>query len=410
MQLLHVKMGFQMQKTQLNAHYVIAGLGCAGLSLLYHILQSSKLQHKKIIVIDKLSKTQNDRTWCFWEKEKSNFQQIVCKEWNTLSFFSPNYCNTFSIAPYSYKMIKGIDYYSFILTIVKQFTNVQFIQDEIESITALPKAKVITNQYEIQAEEYVFNSTLFFVNEVAVMHGIKQHFLGWEIQTEEAVFNSNEARFMDFTISQNHGTTFMYVLPTSPTTALVEYTFFTAAILPRSYYEEELKKYISQKLHIKKYHISHTEFGVIPMSSYRFPTHQQNIIHIGTAAGWVKASTGYAFSFIQKNIQQIVASLQEDKKPILQQSINQKKYAWFDDTLLYILNNNLLQGSEIFEAIFKKNKPKDILAFLSNTSNLWQDLKIMNSVPIKVFLPVALKMMFKKPSTNQQSLNQQIIH
>lgn len=385
-----------MQKQTLNAQYVIAGLGCAGLSLLYNILQSPKLQNKKIIIVDKLSKTQNDRTWCFWEKETNSFQQIVCKEWNKLSFFSSNYSNTFSIAPYSYKMIKGIDYYSFILTFAKQFNNVQFIQDEIESITALPKAKVITSNYEIQAEEYVFNSTLLFVHELAVMQGIKQHFLGWEIQTEEAVFNPNEARFMDFTICQNHGTTFMYFLPTSSTTALVEYTFFTATILQRSYYEEELKKYISQKLHIKKYQISHTEFGVIPMSSYRFPTHQQNIIHIGTSAGWVKASTGYAFSFIQKNVLQIVNLLSKGKQPILTKTINQKKYTWFDDTLLYILNNNLLQGSEIFEAIFKKNKPKDILAFLSNTSTLWQDLKIMHSVPIKVFLPVALKQLINR--------------
>jgi lycopene beta-cyclase len=385
-----------MQKQQLNTNYIIAGLGCAGLSLLYHILQSPKLQSKKILVVDKLSKTQNDRTWCFWEKEANIFQHLVCKEWEQLSFLSANYSNKFSIAPYTYKMIKGIDYYSFILNEAKKNSNVTFIQDEIETITCNPNAVVETTNYILQATEYVFNSTLKFVDEEVMLQGIKQHFLGWEIQTETPTFNSREARFMDFTVSQKEGTTFMYVLPTSPTTALVEYTFFTSTILQKKDYEEALKNYITQNLNITNYQITHTEFGVIPMSNYKFATHYQKIIHIGTAAGWVKASTGYAFSFIQKNIQQIVQLLQHNKAPILSKTWRSKKYAWFDATLLYILNNNLLQGSKIFEAIFKKNKASNILAFLNNTSSIWQDLKIMLSVPMPVFLPVALKQLFKR--------------
>lgn len=36
--------------------YIIAGSGCAGLSLLYRILKEPTLQHKSILVIDKDSK------------------------------------------------------------------------------------------------------------------------------------------------------------------------------------------------------------------------------------------------------------------------------------------------------------------------------------------------------------------
>ena len=57
--------------------YIIAGSGCAGLSLLHKILQTPSLQNKSILVIDKDQKKSNDRTWCFWEKNPGPFESIV---------------------------------------------------------------------------------------------------------------------------------------------------------------------------------------------------------------------------------------------------------------------------------------------------------------------------------------------
>lgn len=48
---------------------IIAGAGCAGLSLLYAILNSPTLKGQNILVIDKSFEKSNDRTWCFWKKE-----------------------------------------------------------------------------------------------------------------------------------------------------------------------------------------------------------------------------------------------------------------------------------------------------------------------------------------------------
>ena len=49
--------------------YIIAGAGCAGLSLAVHMIHSGKFSDKKILIVDKDDKQKNDRTWCFWEKE-----------------------------------------------------------------------------------------------------------------------------------------------------------------------------------------------------------------------------------------------------------------------------------------------------------------------------------------------------
>jgi len=46
--------------------YIIAGAGCAGLSLLHYIHQDSSLHQKKILIIDQNLKKSYDRTRWFW--------------------------------------------------------------------------------------------------------------------------------------------------------------------------------------------------------------------------------------------------------------------------------------------------------------------------------------------------------
>ena len=50
--------------------YIIAGSGAAGLTLAYMLLENEYTK-KKLLIIDKDLKENNDRTWCFWQKEKT---------------------------------------------------------------------------------------------------------------------------------------------------------------------------------------------------------------------------------------------------------------------------------------------------------------------------------------------------
>jgi hypothetical protein len=64
--------------------YIIAGAGCAGLSLAVHMIHSGKFPDKKILFIDKHPKKFNDRTWCFWENQPTIFDPIVI--WSGASY------------------------------------------------------------------------------------------------------------------------------------------------------------------------------------------------------------------------------------------------------------------------------------------------------------------------------------
>ena len=79
------------KQQEIKYDYIIAGSGCAGLSLLYRILNEQSLNKKNILVIDKNQKNINDRTWCFWENKEGIFNSIVTHKWNTLEFLNPDF-------------------------------------------------------------------------------------------------------------------------------------------------------------------------------------------------------------------------------------------------------------------------------------------------------------------------------
>lgn len=377
--------------------FIIAGSGCAGLSLLYRILQEPTLQNKSILVIDKDNKSYNDRTWCFWEKKEGVFESIVHAKWNTLEFISTNFQEKLDLGAYTYKMIQGIDFYNFVINLAHKFSNVTFLQESIVSITSNENTASVKTADNSYLGNVVFNSTAIFNPKITEENSLLQHFKGWVIKTAKPAFTPEVGRLMDFGVSQKNGTTFMYVLPTSSTEALIEYTLFTTTVLEKEMYNTALKKYIKEELKIENYSIVHEEFGVIPMSLAKFEKNpQKNIINIGTAGGFTKASSGYTFQFIQKDVSEIVARIKSDKDLNINTSFENKLYNWYDRTLIDVLLSEKLTGREIFTEIFQKNSPEKILAFLGNESTLLQDITIMTSLPIKPFLSSGIKQLLKK--------------
>ena len=378
--------------------YIIAGSGCSGLSLLYRILNNPVLKSKKILVLDNTKKVTNDRTYCYWEKKDGIFESIVTHRWKSLNFFSTDFSKKLNLKEYTYKMIKGIDFYSFILNFSKDFDNVTYKYENITKIfSSNEKGHIFTDKSKYIAK-YIFNSTNLFNPQITIKNSLLQHFEGWVIKTKESSFNPNTGTLMDFRVDQKHGATFIYVLPTNKNEALIEHTLFSKKILKKEEYEIELKKYITEYLNINEYEILQKESGVIPMSLASFernPKSSKCIINIGTAGGYTKASSGYTFQFIQKNCAVIIKNLLKNIPPNPKKTISDKIFEWYDKVLIEVIMSNKMKGKDIFSIMFKKNKIDRIFAFLGNESSMKDDIKIMITFPVMPFLSSALKHLFK---------------
>ena len=373
--------------------FIFTGVGCAALSLVMRMIKGGKFADKRILLIDKEPKTKNDRTWCFWEKENGFFEEMVYKKWDTISFLSDDFSSDMDIAPYEYKMIRGIDLYQYCFKKISQQENIDILYGDVTQSAIHKEGITIHIDGKMEHFDYatIFNSILPKQPPAPGTINLLQHFKGWMIETPATAFEPSRAIFMDFRVKQNADTTFAYVLPISSTMALVEYTLFSKALLPDEEYEDELRKYLSDFFHLKDFRVIEKEFGVIPMTNRKFSfCERPGRFNIGTAGGMTKASSGYTFQFIQKQADKIIDHM-INNIPLSKIPAGPGRFSFYDKVLLDVLYNRRVAGKNIFTTLFKKNNPQHVLKFLDNESSLSEELKIISGLPTFPFLKAALK-------------------
>lgn len=308
-----------MTKTDL----IIAGSGLSGLTLALECARRPYFRDKKILLIDRDDKSRNDRTWCFWAKDSEPLPPVEHKIWAKCHFFGKDVAKVLDIAPYRYHMIRGLDYYNWAKKELARHPNIQSIQANILDMDA-ENGVVKTDSGDFQGD-WVFNSAKLnasgktyavdgakwsgpdlpppFVDRKPDHTFLLQHFKGYIIESPTPVFNPEAVTFMDYRLDQHDETRFVYVLPFSETRALVEFTVFSPSLCPAEVYDNELRRYISEVLKIQDFSVEEEEFGVIPMTDLPLsPLGGSKLINIGTAGGFVKASSGYAFLRTQRKI------------------------------------------------------------------------------------------------------------
>ncbi len=348
--------------------------------------QDSFFDDKKILLIDQFIKNTNDRTWCFWEDGDGEWDHLVSKSWQKIYFGSQNFTKDIELGTYNYKMLRSSNFYNFIYEILKEKSNFELATNTIIQISEKENLVHIHSDEKIFFSKKVFNS-IFDPTIIATLPEfpyLKQHFIGWFVKTEIPVFDDTKATFMDFTVDQKGNTRFMYVLPTTPYEALVEYTLFSEHLLNKSEYESEIKQYLS-KLGISDYIITETEMGDIPMTSYPFERHNtSNLLHIGSAGGWTKASTGYTFASTTRKTKELINFLKKESD--FTRFHHRSRYWYYDLIFLGVLHRNNEVGSDVFSSIFRNNSLIKIFHFLDESGTFFEDIKIMfRTRPIGLF-------------------------
>jgi lycopene beta-cyclase len=371
--------------------FVIAGAGCSGLSLATALSKANVKQ--SILLIDNNIHTNQDKTWCFWDLPNLSPLPFTTTVWQNLTFYSDNYEKKEKILPFNYVGVKSGDFYKYSYEVLKNAKNIDIIEENIERIYGLESGACLETKTQKFHCHYLFNSTAISAGHpksYSTNSALKQHFQGWFVKTEKPVFEKNTATFMDFRTEQHQDVRFFYVLPYSEREALIEYTIFSKQLLADEAYDEQIEKYIQETLQIEKFTIMEKEKGVIPMEFIHPDTTHNHIIPIGIVGGALKPSTGFAFSLIQKQVNQIIKSIQSDNLPLNKKKI-QNRFSFYDTVLLHLLQKKEINKSAIFISLFKGNNIGTILTFLSEKTGIFGEMKIFSTLPVKVFISALIE-------------------
>ena len=345
--------------------YLIIGGGCAGLSLAYELEINGKLKNKTLAIIEPRKEYKRDKTWSFWKVFDHNFEDCVIKSWNNFTVNSSENSQELVNRKFPYQSIDSEKFYKKINSKLSSNPNINFFENlnEINSKNSI-----------------IFNSV--FEGELDKSE-LWQHFQGIEIETTKDVFDDEILNLMDFNCDQRNDVHFFYTLPFSKNRALIETTWLSnledQSLMD---YDLQLENYIKNNLGIKNYKINFTEKGAIPLFYPRFKNNKKNI-NIGSAGGMTRLSTGYTFLNIQEHSKYIARNIDKIEKV---KTFNLgKKYEFLDKVFLKVLEKYPEKMPKVFSNMFKTSS-NTIIKFLSNKSNIFEDIVIISKMPKLIFL------------------------
>ena len=371
--------------------YIIVGAGCSGLSLAYEMNVKNLFNDKTCAIIDKRKEFNRDKIWSYWNIYEHSFYDCLINKWDKFCVKKNQNEIILDCENFQYQSIDSQKFYKKILDNLNSNKNIKLILNKsVDKIYENKDEAIVQCGDEIFRTDIIFNSSLD--NKTTKESELFQHFYGCEVVFDENVNLPEYPIIMDFNCNQDSWVHFFYTLPMGKNKIFIENTWISnEKSFAFERYIAEINYYIQNNLNYKKkYKTNYSEIGSIPMFHFKNNVKYKKLINIGTAGNLTRKSTGYTFLNIQKSVKQIAINI--SKKQNIKESSVSLKYNYLDNIFIKVLLEKKGSMYEVFFDLFKKNKTKDIVKFLSNTSNWFEDLKIILSMPKLIFIKKLLNL------------------
>ncbi len=372
-----------MNRLQPGSRVAIAGGGCAGCALACEILARCPGVH--VTVFEPSSSLTSDRTWCFWDVRPHRFADAIHKRWDRVLVRSADTEVEVDASSYPYSCIRAEDFFraareqmSSESCSIRLGTSVEEINDREDHVDVLLRSGASDSTERFT---HVFDGrpparSAQRSSEPMLL----QHFGGIEIVSSTTPVDPSVATLMDFSVSQQHGAHFMYVLPFQSDRVLVESTYLTTGISEDIDYESSATAYASDVLGIDPSRVVYRESGVLPMTLRPLgPRSTPRVWSIGTRAGVGRASSGYAFDAIQHDSARLVdALLRGQPRPRPPRS---SILSMLDRVLLSLLDTHNAAAPDLFARLFQSAETDKLVRFLGDVPRPLDYLAVMWAMP-----------------------------
>jgi len=384
-----------------SADVIILGGGCAGLSLAVQLAECARYS-ERVVVLEQRSEYSRDRTWCGWSVDPHPFQSSVDHSWSRWRVALDGSETVHQSTRFSYEHLRADRFYDDAQRRIARSGSVELrlgisvervLSRDLEGrVGARGSAlhEVVTDDGALTAPVVVDTRP----SGASMAQGaMLQHFLGHEITAADPVFDPSTVTLMDFDVSQDGAIHFMYVLPFSPTRALVESTVFSTELLPQTVYEERLERYLKARFGTRALAVHYVEQGVIPMGSVAEPdpsAARSGLYRAGAPGGAIKPSSGYGFHAIQRTTAALADQL-VGKRPARKVRARSPLDGWLDEVFLSFLRQHPERGPEIFVRLFENVAPDVLVRFLMERPRLSDRLRVIHSMPKLEFMREGLR-------------------
>ena len=343
----------------------VIGAGCAGLSL---AARAADLPAHKLSLIVSKQDDADDHIWGFWAMEWLQPATLAArKQWTNWKIISKDQHVVHHSARHPYCAIHRRRW----LQDCRDKAEASGVEFRDDLFTQAAAEKTIAGQILDSRPPPVPNGLML------------QHFVGWEVRAAADAFDPTTAILMDFRCDQTRGMHFIYCLPFSDQEALIESTLFSPELAPDDFYDAAIGRYIRSICQLSTFEIIRRESGVIPLGV--LGQHDPGLVGIGANGGAIRPSSGYAFSFIHKQIDYAVSHAVAGR-PLAVRVPHSAFELWMDRIFLSVLRRHPELAPDIFTAMAVALTGDEFARFLSGEAGIKTWIKVIMAMPKIPFL------------------------
>ncbi len=347
----------------------IRGAGLSGLSVARELITHDP--QVKVTLFDTRTRLPHPaRTFCFFRPQEYPSSDIPSFSWNTVMFRGASFERRIDVSNSPYTMIRGDDFFSSTLADLES--------KGVEIRWGCSNVALSENAIHVDGHTNTFDAVVDAAFEATTAHAILwQSFAGVWVTSERGMFDPSTAILMDIHESSAEApVSFLYILPTSERTALVEHTTFSPSPMTQAYHLERCFEWLTRN-HSGRLQNGATEYGAIPMGLRHSLSNK--ICSVGSNAGAIRPATGYAFIRVQEQARQVARRIIGHGA-----QLNTPYPRWLtsaDSLFLTALRNTPQRGRQIMEQLLSRARGDSLVAFLSGEVTLQDALSVWLSVP-----------------------------
>ncbi len=362
---------------------LVVGGGCAGLSLARALAGAGS--SLRTLLIEPRTDYVDDRTWCFWSNGPHDYRHLATRAWNAWRFSSElEETIQRSNGTRRYQCLRSISFYEDSLDRINATNSIRLATGtRVLSMQRNDTNVEVSTTNGIVRARYVVDtrpSNLTAEDATPMM----QVFLGAEVEVDRDVFDTGVVGLMDGMSADELGFRFTYMLPFTERTALIEETRFSAAPVSEDALQAGLQRTLEDLG--APFEIVRSETGRLPMTAHRQTGAQDSrIVTAGIGGGAIRASTGYAFTRIQRWAHDCAAQLHRGGAP----HGHPVEPLWrkaVDHLFLRVLRSQPELGPHLFMQMGKRLSAKTLVRFLSDDCRVADFVRVASVLPTAPFL------------------------
>lgn len=369
---------------------VILGGGCAGLSLAMALANQGARCPRTLIIEPRVRYT-NDRTWCYWKDDSAPAAYPTQHSWQTMRVTHAGQNVLLDCGSTPYQMVAAQDFYAAAQASIERQPNLRLRLGT--SVVGEPRFEgglwiIPTSAGEMTARSVVDTrpSQPPRLDDATLW----QSFYGHEVECSATVFDPLSLDLMDFLAPDARDVAFVYVLPVTPTRALVELTVFGAVPLPPRALRARLDAALALRVGHATFKTLRSEHGILPMGLNTVPSSAyERFVKVGVTAGGARPCTGYAFQRIQRWAVECAQAMVTTGQPVGHRA-DPLPLRLMDQLFLDVLRAEPQRGGAILFSLFRRANPARVIRFLSGHVNVADSLAVVAAMPTLPFVRAAL--------------------